>query len=197
MPIVEHDAIVYKNFSTPKEYGFRADGFAAKGAIWARIARNEEAVDDCIDVFVTHLEARADHLRPLQYAELAEFIKAKSDPDVPMVLLGDLNTSGVPSERAKSDSQYTVMMKAFGDARGEAGITDVWIALMGDALGGTTDQESAEVGKRIDYVLLGNPQSAPERLVPKAIEVRTYPDPKVMALSDHNAVVAEFEWPVR
>lgn len=193
--IIASDAVVYKNFSSPKEYGFRADGFAAKGAIWARIARSESAQDDFIDVFVTHLEARADDKRPLQYQELAEFIKAKSDPKRPMLLLGDLNTRGMAEERGDPASQYSVMMKAFGDARGEAGITDTWLTLMGDKLGGTTEQESDEIGKRIDYILLGNPKPPAIQLKPLTIKVNTYQDPQVTALSDHNAVEAEFEWP--
>ncbi len=195
LPIVASGAIVYKNFSAPEEYGFRADGFAAKGAIWARIAKSESATTDFIDVFVTHLEARADEKRPLQYAELAAFIKEKSDPLKPMLLLGDLNTRGMSAERADPKSQYSQMTAAFGGARGEAGITDVWVALKGDALGGTSDQESADIGKRIDYVLLSNPIDPAAKLLPKHIEVKTYQDSKVTALSDHNAVFAELEWP--
>ncbi|NUM54400.1 MAG: endonuclease/exonuclease/phosphatase family protein [Candidatus Hydrogenedentes bacterium] len=196
LPILATGAVVYKNFSSPKEYGFRADGFAAKGAIWARIARGESAKDDYIDVFVTHLEARADDKRPLQYKELAEFIKAKSDPNRPLLLVGDLNTRGMAEYRNDPGSQYSVMMKAFGEARGEAGISDTWLTLMGDQLGGTTDQESDTVGRRIDYILLGNPKPPIAQLKPLAIKVNTYQDPKVTALSDHNAVEAEFEWPL-
>lgn len=195
MPIVETDAVVYKHFSSPKDYGFRADGFAAKGAIWARIARSESAKDDYIDVFVTHLEARADEMRPFQYQELADFIKAKSDPKRPMLLLGDLNTRGMAEMRKDPASQYSVMMKAFNAARGEGGVLDTWVALMGDKLGGTTEQESSEIGKRIDYILLGNPKPPAPQLKPVSIQVNTYQDPKVTALSDHNAVAAEFEWP--
>jgi len=195
LPVIASDAVVYRHFSKPEEYGFRADGFAAKGAIWARIARSESAKDDFIDVFVTHLEARADDMRPFQYKELAEFIKAKSDPKRPMLLLGDLNTRGMVEERANAESQYSVMMKDFTGAR-EGGVVDTWVALMGDKLGGTTEQESPEVGKRIDYILLGNPISSGLSLKPLIIQVNTYQDPQVTALSDHNAVAAEFEWPV-
>lgn len=195
MPIVASDAVVYKNFSSPKDYGFRADGFAAKGAIWARIARSEEKKDDFIDVFVTHLEARADQVRPLQYQELARFIKAKSDPTKPMLLLGDLNTRGMVEERNNPQSQYTTMMAAFRGARGSATVTDTWVELMGDKLGGTSEQESDEVGKRIDYILYSNPPAPAKGLKPVSIRVDTYKDPKVYALSDHNAVIAEFDWP--
>ncbi|MBM3289557.1 MAG: hypothetical protein FJY92_05350 [Candidatus Hydrogenedentes bacterium] len=197
LPIVATDAVVYKNYSSPMKYGLRADGFSAKGAIWARLARSDAAKDDYIDVFVTHLEARADELRPLQYQELAEFIKAKSDPNRPMLLLGDLNTRGMTELRNDPASQYSVMMNAFAGARGAAGIVDTWVALMGDKLGGTSEQESADVGKRIDYILLGNPGPPALQLKPISIQVNTYQDPKVVALSDHNAVAAEFEWPHR
>jgi len=195
LPVVATDAIVYKHYSSPAQYGLRADGFAAKGAVWARLARSESAKDDFIDVFVTHLEARADEMRPLQYQELAEFIEAKSEPGRPMLLLGDLNTRGMVELRKDPASQYSVMMKAFGAARGDAGIADTWVALMGDQLGGTTEQESSDVGKRIDYVLVGNPKPPAPQLKPLAVRVNTYQDPKVTALSDHNAVAAEFEWP--
>jgi endonuclease/exonuclease/phosphatase (EEP) superfamily protein YafD len=87
------------------------------------------------------------------------------------------------------------MMKNFGDARGEGGIVDTWVSLMGDKLGGTTEQESAEVGKRIDYILVGNPKPPAPQLKPASIQVNTYRDPQVTALSDHNAVAAEFQWP--
>ena len=194
LPIIASDAVVYKHFSKPEEYGFRADGFAAKGAIWARIARSDTAKDEYIDVFVTHLEARADDMRPLQYKELAEFIGAKSDPKRPALLLGDLNTRGMVENRNDAASQYSVMMNDFAGAR-EGGVTDIWVALMGDKLGGTTEQESAEIGKRIDYILLGNPKPPALSLKPLAIQVNTYQDPQVTALSDHNAVAAEFEWP--
>ena len=125
MPIVASDAVVYKHFSSPKEYGLRADGFAAKGAIWARIARSASAKDDYIDVFVTHLEARADEMRPFQYQELADFIKAKSDPKRPMLLLGDLNTRGMVELRNDPASQYSVMMKNFGDARAATAVSPI------------------------------------------------------------------------
>lgn len=194
MPIIDTGSVVYKHFSSPKDFGLRADGFAAKGCIHARVARSETAKDKIIDVFVTHLEARADELRPLQYQELAEFIKAKSDPGHPAMLMGDLNTNGNPEFRDKPDSQYALLMKSLNGARPNAPFVDVWPALMGNALGGTNEQESADIGKRIDYILISNPESAAHPLKPIAIRVNLHQDPQVVALSDHNAVEAEFEW---
>ncbi|MCL4216940.1 MAG: endonuclease/exonuclease/phosphatase family protein [Candidatus Hydrogenedentes bacterium] len=193
LPIIQSNSCVYEHFSKPSEYGVRADGFAAKGAIHGRIARNAESLDDYIDVFVTHLEARADHLRPEQYKELAAFIGGYSSADHPALLLGDLNTNGVPEYRESSDSQYGQLMAALDKTR-PGGFEDLWVKLMGGAHGGTTDQESAETGKRIDYVLMGKAQGAVSALVPQSIRVEMFRDEKVHALSDHNAVVAEFIW---
>ncbi len=192
LPIVEFDAVVYKTFSSPADYGFRADGFAAKGVIFARIARSADRMNDTFDVFVTHMEARADDLRPEQYKEMVAFIQAKSDPARPMILMGDLNTRGGVEFRNDPESQYRQLMKALEDAR-PAGVIDVWPALMGDALGGTTEQDSIDTGKRIDYIIVGNPQDGPA-LNPVSIEVNRFQDEKVVALSDHNAVEATLEW---
>ena len=193
MPIVESDAMIFEHFSTPEEYGIRADGYAAKGVIFARVARSAEEPGDTIDVFVTHLEARADHLRELQYPEFAAFVKAKNDPRRPALIMGDLNTRGTLEYRENPDSQYHRLMSALSGAVGGR-LTDVWPALMDEARGGTSDQESTETGNRIDYILVSNPNPTGPRLEPQSIRVNLYQDPKVVALSDHNAVEAELEW---
>lgn len=190
-PFVTTNAVVFKAFSKPEDFGFRADGFAAKGVIHARIALGGEM--SAIDVFATHLEARDDSLRPAQYAEMAAFIKSVADPSHPTLLLGDLNTRGMIDERNNPESQYSVMMTTLNNARsGATPLQDIWPTLMGDALGGTSEQESADIGKRIDYVLLSNPQPPARQLIPASIAVNLFQDPRVVALSDHNAVEAEF-----
>jgi len=194
LPIVNSSSTVYKNFSKPADYGFRADGFAAKGVIHARIARTAESPEDFFDLFVTHLEARDDDLRPLQYAEMADFIKTSSDPDRPALLLGDMNTQGAKRFRSDKNSQYTQLITALGNARPAGKLIDVWPALKGDALGGTNEQESPDVGKRIDYIFVINPAESHAQLKPVSVAVRLFRDPKVFALSDHNAVEAELEW---
>jgi endonuclease/exonuclease/phosphatase family metal-dependent hydrolase len=194
-PLIASSTVVFKNFSKPADYGQRADGFAAKGVLHARIARSAQEPKNFIDVFVTHLEARADDLRPLQYKELAEFIKKTSDENHPMLLLGDLNTYGMPKQQNDPTSQYAALMRELNAARPNGGVIDLWPKLKGDALGGTTEQESAEIGKRIDYIMVGNPKSAKMRLTPKRIAVELFQDEQVGALSDHNAVVADFDWP--
>lgn len=193
LPFLETNAYIYEHYSHPDDYGVRADGHAAKGVIHARIKRSADAPDDeYIDVFATHLEARADHLREKQYPELAAFIKEHSDPDRPMLLLGDLNTRGHGEYLTGSGSQYARMMKTLKDARPT--ILDVWPHLKPGEHGGTSEQESADIGRRIDYILLANPQDNGPRLEPTDIEVRLFQDPRVIALSDHNAVAGEFLW---
>lgn len=184
---------VFQSFSKPADYGLRADGFAAKGVIHGRLAINKDGASDTIDVYVTHLEARADHLRPQQYLELASFIEKTSDPASPMILLGDLNTNGLKEQRTAPDSQYAQLMRALNDVC-TGGVVDVWAALRENEHGGTTHQESTEIGKRIDYIFYSNPSQPGKRLVPKSIDVLTFQDERTTALSDHNAVVATFEW---
>jgi len=194
-PLLSSDSMVFANFSKPEEFGLRADGHAAKGVIYARIARSSTELENFIEVFVTHMEARADALRPLQYRELAEFIQKKADQTRPVLVLGDFNTYGMAEHQQDPASQYSQLMRELNAVRPQGGIVDLWPHLKGAARGGTTEQESAEVGKRIDYILLGNPAQGTVRLKPLSIDVNLYQDERVGALSDHNAVVAELLWP--
>ncbi len=194
LPVRTSASAVFVNFSKPEDYGVRADGFAAKGVIHARIARSEDEPENTIDVFVTHLEARDDDIRPRQYAELADFIRRTSDPARPMLLVGDMNTKGMIENQKDPDSPYSILLRQLNNARPDGGVIDVWPKLRGKALGGTTEQETAETGKRIDYVFVGNPEPPGPQLQSKSIDVRPYRDAEVTALSDHNAVVAELEW---
>ncbi|MGI9429599.1 MAG: endonuclease/exonuclease/phosphatase family protein [Bythopirellula sp.] len=194
LPLIAHHSTVFASYSRPAEYGLRADGFAAKGVLHARFGRTAAGDSRSIDVFVTHLEARADHLRPRQYAELAEFVQLHSSAARPALVLGDLNTRGSKEFRSDSTSQYSQLMRELAAVRTGRAWVDVWAELHATSLGGTTKQESADVGKRIDYVLLSNPNLPHPQLIPRSAAVRLFQDPKVTALSDHNAVIAELEW---
>jgi len=198
-PLSTQHATVFSNYSRPADYGLRADGYAAKGVVHARVPRSSDVSsksnsDDCVDVFVTHLEARADDLRPLQYAEVAAFVKLHSSTDRPALLLGDLNTRGSVEFRGDPQSQYSQLMQQLASARSGCEWIDVWSHLRKDSLGGTTEQESSDVGKRIDYILLSNPALPNPQLAPVTVAVELFQDEKVTALSDHNAVTAELEW---
>lgn len=197
-PFAVQHTTVFANFSKPADYGLRADGYAAKGVLHARVLRNAERNaengDDFVDVFVTHLEARADNLRPLQYAEIATFVKKHSSADHPVLLLGDLNTRGSAEFRTDRTSQYSQLMEQLASAHAGRDWIDVWPHLQADSLGGTNKQESADIGKRIDYILLSNPMQSHTQLVPISVAVKLFQDAKVTALSDHNAVAAVLEW---
>lgn len=195
-PILTEHSTVFANYSKPADYGLRADGYAAKGVLHARVQRNSDNADDddFVDVFVTHLEARADEIRPLQYAEIARFVKQCSSANHPVLLLGDLNTRGAAEFRSDPRSQYSQLMQQLATARSGHDWIDVWPYLQRDTLGGTTEQESSDVGKRIDYILLSNPEPPHSQLVPISVAVELFQDDRVTALSDHNAVTAELEW---
>lgn len=199
LPIIGSASMHFTAFSSPKDYGVMADGFAAKGVLHARIARSAEDTENFIDVFVTHLEARADELRPLQYKEMAEFIAEHSSPGRPTVIMGDMNTRGNPEYRSDDSSQYRMMMDAFTGCRPGAELLDLWPHLKGDAVGGTNDQTSSEIGRRIDYIFVSNPGKGSAggviRLDPRDVRVNLFQDPEVEALSDHNAVEADLIWP--
>lgn len=193
-PIITQHTTVFTHFSKPEDYGTRADGYAAKGVLHARVRRAGRQKDNFVDVFVTHLEARADDLRPLQYAEVAAFIKQHSDTDHPALLMGDLNTRGSQEFREDPHSQYSQLMQALANSRAGKQWTDLWAHLHSNALGGTTRQQASDIGKRIDYVLLSNPDPPHPQLAPISVDVHLFQDDKVTALSDHNAVSAVLEW---
>jgi len=192
-PIVASNAVVFENFSTPAKYGLGADGYAAKGVIHARIA-NQDSPGEQFDIFVTHLESKADDMRLLQYVEMAAFIKMVSAVDRPAIILGDMNTRGAKEFREDPKSQYSLLTEQLKKARPGCELIDVWAHLKGDALGGTNKQESHKIGKRIDCIFVSNPPAPNAQLRPVSVEVRLFQDPKVTALSDHNAVIAELVW---
>ncbi|MBX7164976.1 MAG: endonuclease/exonuclease/phosphatase family protein [Pirellulales bacterium] len=193
LPILAWHATYYTKSSQPKEYGLRADGFAAKGVLHARIARSAERRDEFVDVFITHLEAAADELRPSQYKELAAFIAEHHDPAHPMLVMGDFNTHGNPADQDDATSAYHQVLTDMRGAAPKLRLVDLWPTLHGRELGGTNEQESTEIGNRIDYIFLANPVTA-ELLRPRAVRVNPFPDEKTKFLSDHSAVEADLEW---
>ena len=196
LPIVQTNSTVFQHFSQPADYGLRADGFAAKGIIHARIALSQTKPPATLDVYATHLEARADDLRPKQYTELAAFIRQTRAAAGPVLLMGDFNTYGMPQYWEDPVSQYSQLMQALAAAGSQPSFQDLWRTLHGKKRGNTTHQESVEIGKRIDYLFLDQPSVSPVILSPLSIRVRLFQDPdqEVFALSDHNGVAAVLRW---
>lgn len=193
LPMLATHTLIYSVGSSPQKYGLQADGFAAKGALHARIARGADRQTDFVDVFATHLESKDDDIRLIQYRELGAFVAEHSDPHHPTLILGDMNTHGDPADQADRQSAYHAMLGIYQAARPGALLMDVWPTLQ-RGLGGTNEQESSDIGHRIDYVMLSNPGISRANLRPTAVSVNGYLDPRVGALSDHSAVEAEFRW---
>ncbi len=193
LPVLESHSVRYGNDSSPLRYGFRADGFASKGVLHARVGRHKDAPpQECLDVFVTHLESTDRKAREEQYGKLGDFVRKHAAPNRPALILGDFNTRGNHGHVKDPGAPYHKLMAALKAARPGADVIDLWPHLSKEE-GGTNDQESASGGSRIDYIFLANPANG-QPLRPKAIRVNRFLDRKVVALSDHSAVEAELEW---
>ncbi len=196
LPFVETHDLTYSVGSSPKQYGILADGFAAKGALHARIDCSTGSTSKrCVDVFVTHLDSRDQQVRKTQYAELADFVKAHGDRSNPTLIMGDMNTGGMSGDRKNPRSLYNIMIATYAAARPGLPLVDLWPSL-NEGEGGTSAPDNPKGGHRIDYMFLSNPKG-PWQLKPLSAKVNPFPDAKVGTLSDHSAVEAEFACPRR
>jgi endonuclease/exonuclease/phosphatase family metal-dependent hydrolase len=154
-----------------------SDALAAKGALHARLWRGGDAPQgDQLDLFVTHLQANHADIRRAQIAELAAFIRERSDPALPAILLGDLNIDGSAAARGDPRAEYHHMLRELA----ALGFRDP-----GQALGGTDSWQR----RRIDYMLLRSPQ-----LSVASLRTEQFNDLLVRALSDHAALTADLLW---
>ena len=170
LPIVDSAAIAYS-------VARGSDALAAKGVLHARLWRGGNAPQgDLLDLFVTHLQANHPDVRKVQIAELTAFIRARSDPAVPAILLGDLNIDGSAAARRDPRAEYHAMIRELA----ALGLRDP-----GQALKGTDSWQR----RRIDYLLLRSAHLS-------VAELRTeqFHDLQVRALSDHAALTAELLW---
>ncbi len=198
-PIEQTHTVTYRNASRFLSSGFKADGFAAKGALHARLRLGDDpsAVIDC---FLTHLESRSDKARDGQIDELAEFIKQHAAPGRPMIVLGDFNVTAdrLPDvSEGEEVSQYGRLRQKLPHDGGQ--LVDVWPALR-DEHGGTSDALAEDGGRRIDYIFLSKPNAAKGTAVLRPREVKLVrmldEDVPEGSLSDHCGVacLAEFRW---
>ena len=169
LPIVARSTHVYG-------IGRGTDALAAKGVLHARLLRDGPA-GGVLEVFATHLQANHPDVRRAQIAELAGFIRAKADPELPALLLGDFNVDGGFAARWKADGEYRNLMRELADL----GFLDP-----GLTLGGTDSWRR----RRIDHIFL-----RPRGLQPLELRVEGMRGPDGVALSDHAAVVARLRWP--
>lgn len=194
LPVLGSHTTIYTQASSPKKYGLGADGYAAKGVVHARIARGPDQKDQFVDVFITHMEAREDAIRPSQYKELAAFMKEHAAGTQPILVMGDFNTHGNPADQDDKESPYNVLLGDMRAAIPDDELLDLWPTLHGRELGGTNEQDTTERGNRIDYIFLANPKGPMQLLKPLTVRVNPFPDKKVEYLSDHSAVEADLEW---
>jgi len=170
LPVVASAQIAY---STARG----SDALAAKGVLHARLWRGGDAPQgDQLDLFVTHLQANHADIRRQQVAELAAFIRERSDPALPAILLGDLNIDGSAAARSDPRAEYHHMLRELA----ALGFRDP-----GQALGGTDSWQR----RRIDYMLLRSGQ-----LGVADLRTEQFNDLQVRALSDHAALTAELRW---
>jgi endonuclease/exonuclease/phosphatase family metal-dependent hydrolase len=170
LPIVDSAAMAYS-------VARGSDALAAKGVLHARLWRGGNAPHgDLLDLFVTHLQANDPDIRKVQIAELAAFIRERSDPAVPAILLGDLNIDGSAAARRDPRAEYHAMIRELA----AMGFRDP-----GQALKGTDSWQR----RRIDYLLLRSAYLSVANL-----RTEQFHDLQVRALSDHAALTAELLW---
>jgi endonuclease/exonuclease/phosphatase family metal-dependent hydrolase len=194
-PIVRTGAHIYRHAA-------EEDALAAKGALYARLARN----DDTLDVFVTHLQAGDEHgaVRRAQIEELAAFIRREAAGGAnPVLVLGDFNVRGSRVDRQEPGSDYNFLRRALDAAVAPRRFADAWLATHADdpeTDSGTKPRQLADGTlrpheERVDYLFVAGREAMPERtridFFASDLVVDGAP---VGALSDHAALLAEITW---
>jgi endonuclease/exonuclease/phosphatase family metal-dependent hydrolase len=186
LPIVgQPHCVTYSKASRAYSHGYKADGFAAKGALHAQLRVDARVSIDC---FLTHLESVSAEARTAQIHELAEFIAACSNPGRPLMLMGDMNVvADYPPTAGGEDSEYRELRNLLQHA-GQP-LLDIWPALQAGR-GGTRDALAQEACNRIDYIFTSNGQRGGAWLEPAAARVEPFLDSNVKegSLSDHAGV---------
>lgn len=206
--IEQAHTITYRYASRFYTHGFRADGFAAKGALHARLRlqkrgresfTNEKKTPDpfSVDCFLTHLESRSAKARQLQIEELSAFIAEHSSPDVPVVVLGDFNVAADPVHQGNGTAQAARLNghSPYRQLRSKLlhngqQLVDVW-ADIETTHGGTSNALAPNGGRRLDYIFVSDARPGDAtRLDPQDILALPFADEKVPegSLSDHLAV---------
>jgi len=201
-PIEVSHTMTYSHASRFFTSGFKADGFAAKGAVHARLQLGDDS-SAAIDCFLTHLESQSSSAREKQIAELAEFIAEYASVDLPMVVMGDFNVTADSSfslDPVPTDTPYQKLLRALSYR--DRQLIDVGTTCHQHGHHGTSDALAQDGDRRIDYIFLSNPtMTTHAQLAP--VEACTLPmfDNQVpeASLSDHLAVACQtrFRWSPR
>ncbi|MEM8944800.1 MAG: endonuclease/exonuclease/phosphatase family protein [Planctomycetota bacterium] len=183
-PIVERHTETYSHASRFVTSGFKADGFAAKGALHVRLRLGNQSGQQ-LDCFLTHLESRSSDARAKQIGQLAEFIARHASPQLPVLIMGDLNVAADPVGGLGQRTEYQQMLTALS-AHGRR-----YADLGAAASTGTSDAIATDGGRRIDYLLVSNPtEQAMLQMVTHDTKHLRLLDERVPegSLSDHMAV---------
>jgi endonuclease/exonuclease/phosphatase family metal-dependent hydrolase len=213
--------ITYRNASRLVTHGIRADGFAAKGVLHARLRMDQKrgresfsgglevgALADkrlptpFVDCFLTHLESRSARARQLQIEQLSAFVEEHSCEENPVVLMGDFNVAAdTESYAARRDGRSPYRRLRRKLTHNGRRLVDVWDTLSA-CHGGTSDALAPDGGRRLDYIFVSDPvvrepdTSDSSRLTPRDIVSLPFTDRTVAegSLSDHLAVACRAEF---
>jgi endonuclease/exonuclease/phosphatase family metal-dependent hydrolase len=184
-PVEASHTVSYSKASQFLDSGFKADGFAAKGAVHARLRiRDEPAM--FVDCFLTHLESRSASARDVQISEFADFV-AKHSGDNPIIVMGDFNIdANAPDDSAEKLQLESLNKKLVYKDRQ---LIDVWRAV-GQGTGNTYESMTTGRSRRLDYIFFSEGANATVQLRPIEATVLPFRDAQVEggSLSDHSAV---------
>lgn len=195
-PIIDTHTITYADASRFLTSGFKADGFAAKGALHARIQLGKDP-NSSLDVFLTHLESRSDKARYKQLLELSRFIAEHADGSCPIVVMGDFNVA-MERSNAISYSTESTPYQRMRRALSASGHPFTDVGELGTPRPfGTSNAIVEHGGRRIDYIFVSQP-SANVNARLRALNTKTlqFHDDRVPegSLSDHAAVSCDFTY---
>jgi len=189
-PILEEDSLVFSDGSRFINTWFKAaDGLAAKGALHARLRIDSTQELDC---FLVHLESFSKPIRTRQVEELAAFVKTHCRAGVPYLLMGDFNITG-PSSDSPENSEYRELVSRL--TMSDFKMVDTAIDRSSKTpVNGTSDVLANDGGDRIDYLLLGIPNSNSTSWSATSKTLQFLDNSvKEGSLSDHAAVWARIE----
>lgn len=181
-PISTSDDVIYRNCDG-------ADCFANKGMIHVRVRRPDWPSP--LEVFLTHAQNIAtDDGRSALYAQLdtmRAFIERRSDPDLPALVMGDLN---IPADQEPDYQHMLGRLSGFRDTWTVAGnAADSGATCIKDSSFHEDLDDRPDSDQRLDYVLI----RAGLRTVPLLEDVavlRIERDGRL--ISDHLGVRARF-----
>jgi len=188
-PISDRNEMRYRSASRYITHGFKADSFAAKGALHARLQIEAESE---LDYFLTHLESQSPAARARQVSELCLFVKEHQEVHRPLLILGDFNIAFREGGNEEPSGGYTSLIKQLGELRS----TKIQVLNLAPDKGptGTSDALAESGGARIDYIFLSAPEAEhTSGLIVEQVEHHRFLDEQVPegSLSDHLAVSCE------